>query len=113
GRTSEALLEATSQEVNDVQSIELNDIDVKIDEHLVLKELNFLAEKGMIGIIGASGSGKSTLIHLLAGRLPSTAGEIKINNELVKTLHSESWFEQIAYIPQHPYIFPLSLADNI
>src|SRR5699024_12778571 len=23
------------------------------------------------------------------------------------------WYEKIAYIPQHPYIFPLSLADNI
>lgn len=31
----------------------------------------------------------------------------------MSSLHDSSWFEQIAYIPQHPYIFPLTLADNI
>src|SRR5699024_9432467 len=29
------------------------------------------------------------------------------------TLQDSKWFEQVAYIPQHPYIFPLTLADNI
>src|SRR5699024_107186 len=28
-------------------------------------------------------------------------------------LMKSSWIENIAYIPQHPYIFPASLADNI
>src|SRR5690625_5584420 len=38
---------------------------------------------------------------------------ININQTEVKTLHDEAWFENIAYIPQHPYIFPASIYDNI
>lgn len=67
----------------------------------------------MIGVIGASGSGKSTFINLLAGRINPNNGEILVNDKIVNTLNNPQWFENIAYIPQHPYIFPASLADNI
>src|SRR5699024_485370 len=68
---------------------------------------------GWIGIVGASGAGKSTLINVLAGRLEPSSGKIIIGKKPVATLNNDSWFENIAYIPQNPYIFPLSLADNI
>ena len=50
---------------------------------------------------------------MLAGRIEPACGTIQINNETVTSLNNDTWFENIAYIPQNPYIFPLSLADNI
>ncbi len=45
-----------------------------------------------IAVVGESGAGKSTLLQVLSERLSP---------------------EQTAFIPQHPYLFSLSLADNI
>lgn len=95
------------------ESLQIEGITVSIDGNPILKDLYTTVEKGMIGIIGASGSGKSTFIQALAGRLPFDTGTVHINNEGFNSLHHPHWFEKIAYIPQHPYIFPISLKDNI
>lgn len=95
------------------QTIELKAVDVAIDGNLILKNLSTRVEKGIVGIIGASGSGKSTFMQVLAGRLPFQRGTIKVDEESFNNLHHPNWFEHIAYIPQHPYIFPLSIKDNI
>lgn len=68
---------------------------------------------GKVGIIGASGAGKSTLIDVLAGFQPLTSGQILYNGQLLSPEMMEDWRKQTAAIPQHPYIFSGSLADNI
>lgn len=68
---------------------------------------------GLIGIVGESGAGKSTLIDVLAGFLKPTTGSITISGEQTDTLMRDDWTNQIAYIPQHPYIFPTSIKENI
>ena len=98
---------------NEDSKIEFNKVSVEINGKNLLQSISFQANRGWVGIVGASGAGKSTLINLLAGRIESARGTIKINNEVVASLNYAAWFENIAYIPQHPYIFPLSLADNI
>lgn len=66
-----------------------------------------------VGIIGMSGSGKSSLINLLSGFLPLNSGEITIDGEVVANLDQEAWRQQLLYIPQSPYVFEMSLQDNI
>ncbi|WP_410770519.1 thiol reductant ABC exporter subunit CydD [Fontibacillus sp. BL9] len=66
-----------------------------------------------IGVIGESGAGKSTLIDVLGGFLRPTAGSIELNGTVLGDLSPEDWRKQITYIPQKPYIFSGSLADNI
>lgn len=68
---------------------------------------------GRIGIIGESGAGKSTLIDVLGGFLRPTAGSIELNGTVLGDLSPEAWRKQITYIPQKPYIFSGSLAENI
>lgn len=95
-------------------TIQLKDITLETDGKTRLHDISFShTGNGMIGIVGASGAGKSTFIHILAGFLHPTKGTISINGEKLDSLHRDDWLEKIAYIPQHPYIFPLSLADNI
>ncbi|WP_050180346.1 thiol reductant ABC exporter subunit CydD [Domibacillus robiginosus] len=69
--------------------------------------------RAKVGIIGASGAGKSTLIDVLGGFLGADAGTISVNGQTVSHLQQPAWQNQLTYIPQHPYIFSGTLADNI
>ncbi|WP_154663135.1 thiol reductant ABC exporter subunit CydD [Bacillus massiliigorillae] len=68
---------------------------------------------GKIGIIGASGSGKSTLINILGGFSEPNSSRIRINDIALNDFSETSWQEQLLYIPQHPYIFHNTVANNI
>lgn len=79
-----------------------------------LAEVNLtLGGMGKIGIIGESGAGKSTLIDVLGGFLRPTSGRVMLNGTELGDLTAQGWREQITYIPQNPYIFSGTLADNI
>ncbi len=66
-----------------------------------------------ISIVGPSGAGKTTFMHILAGLIRPSTGEVQVNNRVLSPAWEESWFEQMSYITQHPYIFAGSLRDNI
>lgn len=66
-----------------------------------------------VGIIGMSGAGKTTLIDLLSGFLTPQAGQIKLENQTLKTLNASDWQKQLLYIPQSPTIFTATLKENI
>ena len=47
-----------------------------------LKDISFILNKGeFISFVGPSGCGKTTLLNLIAGLLPVTSGEVKINGK--------------------------------
>lgn len=94
----------------------INDVSVKYEEAgLSSLEAVNLQFKGAskIGIIGESGAGKSTLVDILGGFLHPTSGIITVNGTTVSALTDEAWRKQTSYIPQRPYIFSGTLADNI
>ena len=66
-----------------------------------------------IGIIGVSGSGKSTLINTLSGFLVPDSGEITLGGAKTTAFRQASWQEQLIYIPQNPYIYRLTLQENV
>ncbi|MDF7641289.1 ABC transporter ATP-binding protein/permease [Bifidobacterium sp. ESL0784] len=68
---------------------------------------------GKIAVIGKSGAGKSTLVNLLAGFNIPYAGSIELDGKPLKNFNVEAWQRHISYIPQTPYIFSGSIADNI
>ncbi|MBO0467433.1 thiol reductant ABC exporter subunit CydD [Enterococcus plantarum] len=81
-----------------------------------LKGLDFAARGYQkIGIIGASGSGKSTLINVLSGFLePDTKmTEIEVDGQSIPHFLQKEWQKQVVYIPQSPYIFQDTLANNV
>src|SRR5690625_2909060 len=94
--------------------ITLQNIDVRLDQHTILNDISLTwSGSGAIGIVGLSGAGKSTFIDTLAGFIHPTNGKIFIDHHETNTLKQDAWLEQIAYIPQNPYIFPTTLANNI
>ena len=65
-----------------------------------------------VGVIGKSGSGKSTLANLVAGFIAPDSGTVLLDG-IPCDLTDSSWKHQVRIIPQNPYIFRGTLADNI
>ena len=83
-------------------------------ENIILKDLNFKLNSGeMIGIVGKSGAGKTTIFNLLCKMYTIKLGEILIDNENINELDEESIRGNVTIINQEPYIFNISIRDNL
>ena len=72
-----------------------------------------LAAGQRVALVGATGAGKSTLVHLLLRFIEPTRGEILIDGALLRAWSPQEWRAQVAWVPQNPYLFDESIADNI
>jgi ATP-binding cassette, subfamily C, bacterial CydD len=66
-----------------------------------------------VALVGPSGAGKSTIAYLLLKFMKPDAGTIMINGVALDLVDAEQWRSKIAYVPQNPYLFYGSVADNI
>ncbi|WP_404339266.1 thiol reductant ABC exporter subunit CydD [Pseudoalteromonas mariniglutinosa] len=79
-----------------------------------ISNLSFrLPQRGLFAFIGESGAGKSTLFDCLLGFHPSAQHDIKINGQPLSAYSTAQWQQHIAWIPQQPTLFYMSIADNI
>jgi ABC transport system ATP-binding/permease protein len=74
---------------NDV--FELRGVSVRRGDHQVLDRLDLGIGPGeRVGVVGPNGGGKSTLLHVLAGRLPVDAGEVKVGTTVQLGLYEQT-----------------------
>ncbi len=66
-----------------------------------------------VGVIGKSGSGKTTLIRTIGGFLVPNQADIQINHQKVPNFKQENWQKKLTFLPQSPYLFAGSIAENI
>ncbi len=66
-----------------------------------------------VALIGHSGSGKTTVANLVLRTLAPTAGEIAIDGHPAGQAPLDWVRQQIALVPQDPYLFYGSIADNL
>ncbi len=66
-----------------------------------------------VALVGASGSGKTTLANLLLGFITPTTGRITVNGVDLTSLDINQWRERLAWVPQKPYLFNTTIAENI
>lgn len=79
--------------------IELKGLKKKFGRLTVLDDLDLDIPSGQAtGIVGPNGSGKTTTIKSILGLVKPTAGEIRINGELVN--NRWEYREKIGYMPQ-------------
>ena len=83
-------------------------------KNTILKDLNFKLDSGeMIGIVGKSGAGKTTIFNLLCKMYTIKSGEILIDDENINELDEDSIRGNVTIINQSPYIFNMSIRDNL
>ena len=83
-------------------------------EKPVLRDLDLQVETGeSLAIVGGSGSGKSTIVKLLVGFYMPQSGRILIDGHDLAELELGSVRSQIGYVPQEPFLFTGTVADNI
>ena len=64
-------------------------------------------------LVGRSGAGKSTLVNLLTRFADPQDGRITANAVPIPDLSVEAWRENLALVPQRPYLFYGSVLENI
>jgi ATP-binding cassette subfamily C protein CydD len=64
-------------------------------------------------LVGPSGAGKSTLVALLLRFREPQGGTMIANGIPLSTLSVDAWREQVALVPQHPYLFYGTVRENI
>lgn len=65
------------------------------------------------GIVGSSGSGKSTITKLLMRLYEADEGEILVHGCNIKKYSLHDLRKMIGIVPQDPFIFQMSIIDNI
>ena len=96
--------------------IEFKNISYKYkdSEKQAIDDLSLKIQPGSnVVITGANGAGKSTLFKLLLGLYPCATGKILIDNQDLQTLDMTWWQQQIGWVAQEPYIFGVSIRENI
>jgi ABC-type multidrug transport system fused ATPase/permease subunit len=84
------------------------------DRPLAIRQATLRITAGtIVGLVGPSGSGKTTLAELILGLLAPTSGSITVDGVLLDGKNRADWRETIGYVPQHPFLFDASLAENI
>lgn len=80
----------------------------------VLEDISLTIEPGqVIGITGTIGSGKSTLVNLMTGLFRPERGMLFVNGIDICDIEPESLFDKVSVVPQEPFLFSRSLAENI
>ncbi|KLU01236.1 multidrug ABC transporter ATPase [Rhodopirellula islandica] len=85
--------------------IELIHLQKLYDDTIAVKDVTVSIPAGVVcGLVGPNGAGKTTTLRCMAGLLPATAGEIRINGfspDSDPVRHKRT----IAYVPDDPPLF--------
>jgi len=81
---------------------------------VALDHLNLSLRAGeTVAVVGGTGSGKSTLGRLAARFYDVTAGSVTVDGIDVREFRLSSLREQVGIVPDEPFLFSLSIHDNI
>jgi ATP-binding cassette, subfamily B, bacterial len=80
----------------------------------VLRGVSITAAAGeTIAIVGSTGAGKTTLVGLIPRLFDPAAGRVLIDGHDVRDVQIKSLRDQVALVLQEPFVFPISIAENI
>ena len=106
-RLSETLARPTTADPSEVDSvappgsIDLIEIAVDRGRGVIIDQLSLRACPGQTVLVtGPSGAGKSSLLGALAGVIPVNSGRMELAGKVLR-------------LPQHPYVFRGTVADNL
>jgi ATP-binding cassette subfamily B protein/subfamily B ATP-binding cassette protein MsbA len=94
--------------------VQFDNVSFVHDGRPILRNLSFDVAPGeTLAIVGATGAGKSTLVSLLPRFFDPTQGGVLIDGSDIRDVQLASLRSQVAFVLQDPFLFPLSVAENI
>ncbi|MFF2302321.1 thiol reductant ABC exporter subunit CydD [Streptomyces sp. NPDC058128] len=80
-----------------------------------LDAMSLTVEPGeTVALVGPSGAGKSTLLDVVLGfAAPQESGSVRVGGRPFAALDLEAWRSRIAWVPQRPYLFAGTIAENV
>jgi ATP-binding cassette subfamily B protein len=98
-------------------SIEFDEVSFSYSETgepLALEHINLKIEPGTtVALVGETGAGKSTLAKLAARFHDPTSGSVLVDGHDLRDVESRSLRSQMGIVPQEPFLFSGTIADNI
>jgi ATP-binding cassette subfamily B protein len=99
-----------------------------VEGHVIIENVTFGYEPGRpvledvylealpgetVAIVGPTGAGKSTLVSLVARFFDPWEGTVWIDGYDARAVQLRSLRSQVAVVPQDPFLFPTTVAENI
>ena len=95
-------------------NFEFKNVNFSYGDNKVLNNLSFkIKANSTVAFVGKSGAGKSTIFNLIDKMYDVDGGEILIDGVNINELDKDSIRKNITVINQSPYIFNLSIKDNL
>ena len=94
--------------------IEFKNVDFSYGRELVLKDINFVINKGeKIAIVGETGAGKSTIAKLILRFYLANEGKVEFFETDASEV-SQQWVrDNVAYVPQESFLFRGTIRENL
>ena len=95
--------------------VRVEDVSFSYDPRTpVLAHLSFEAKPGeLVAFVGPTGAGKTTVINLLHRFYDPVAGRITVDGHDLKQIAVDSWYGQVALVPQETVLFGGTILENI
>lgn len=104
-----------SKHINQIKgNFEFRNVHFSYGNILVLQDLSFkIRENETVAFVGKSGAGKTTIFSLLCKLYEIEKGKILLDGNDIEDLDEYSIRNNITIISQNPYIFNMSIKDNL
>jgi ATP-binding cassette subfamily C protein CydD len=97
-------------------AIRLDDVHVAYEHgrRPALRGLDLEVPAGRtVALVGETGAGKSTVASLLLRFLESDAGAVTVDGVPLASIGVDAWRRSVAWVPQAPYLFAGTVAENV
>ncbi|MGY5068355.1 thiol reductant ABC exporter subunit CydD [Streptomyces griseus] len=105
-----------TEDVPDTLRLELAEVTVRHEgrAEASLDAASLTVEPGeTVALVGPSGVGKSTLLNVVLGFAVPDEGRVRVGGRDLAELDLERWRSRIAWVPQRPYLFADTIAENV
>jgi ABC-type multidrug transport system fused ATPase/permease subunit len=118
------LLDTEPEVVDPPDAIEMPPIEGRVEldgvsfsyrgEVRVLHDVDLTIEPGQtVAFVGPTGAGKTSIANVIARFYEVTEGEVRIDGVDVRKVRQQSLRRQMGLVPQDPFLFSGTIADNI
>ena len=85
-----------------------------VSENKIFNNLSFtITPNTTVAFVGKSGSGKSTILNLMSKMYEADEGQVLIDDVDIKELNKETLRKTISLVNQFPYIFDMTIKENL